>query len=167
MNPSSGGNGSGTAVASGRSSSEGGSGISSISGRIHEPSAISSYGIADHVPVSNHRLMRFEILQSDLVRLRNMLARSETIGVQDDRNVIAIVHTYDKEATTRISLRLALIDEQEHTALSTNGEIQVAITIQIRNGNLHAAAGPSAIVDHMAHPFDLARVRHLLIPVDP
>src|ERR1022692_2959145 len=56
---------------------------------------------------------------------------------------------------------------QEQAALAAAHDVEVAVAIQIRHGNLHAAAHPAAVNDNVANPLDGAfGVLAVLIPID-
>ena len=67
-------------MASGSSSSGGAAGISSISSRTQLPACMRAVGHADGLPVPQHPFARRQVFQSDLVRLRNPLARDQPVG---------------------------------------------------------------------------------------
>src|SRR5439155_19927757 len=54
------------------------------------------------------------------------------------------------------SFLLREILEQEQPALARDHNIGVAVAVDIHHRNLHAAAGPRAVVDYMLDPFHLS-----------
>src|SRR5690606_27075965 len=49
---------------------------------------------------------------------------------------------------------LGLIDQEEQSTFSTNGKIQISISIDIHHWNLDSPTCAGGIVHHMANPFD-------------
>ena len=59
------------------------------------------------------------------------------------------------------------IFEQEYPTFSTNSEIEVTVTVEIVDGDLHAGAGPGSVVNDVARPFGFAALGlDEFVPVD-
>src|SRR6185437_1979535 len=72
------------------------------------------------------------------------------------------------ESSVPILLRMFCeVFKKIQSAFTRDGEIEIAVAIEVENRDLHAAARACAVVEHVARPDDLAvRSFERLIPVD-
>src|SRR5215217_5351542 len=93
-----------------------------------------------------------------------MLARSVAFRVKDDGYIVTNVNAKIRQGQALI-LPIRLVLEEENAAFPANGKIEISIAVQVRDGNLHAAASSTAVIDDVSRPLELAINHHAPIPI--